>query len=404
MKILMLIDRKYPTDHVFLEEVYSKIFSEKGHEVVWVMKSQKPIKTRRETKWNNNRVIVVPTRFPGIIEYVFQIFSLLFLFNLAKKERFDIIQVRNDPVMGILSYFIAKRCGAKFVVQLSHLKAEENEIFAELGMYGSKIKNLLIAKIEKTLRQLMLKKADFVFPISDEMKIYFSELGIDKKKMVSIPLGVSQSISPSKISASKLKQKLGLGNEVVFIYLGTLIKTRKLELMMWSFVELKKKQENVKLLIVGSGKEEEDIQDLQRLVISLDLQKNVIFTGQVPRQEVPKYLKLADVGLSPIPFNKVFKRSSITKLGEYMNMELPVVTTKYPEQEKLTCESKAGYCVDYTIEEFTKALLKMVDIGKKKRVAMGKRGRQYIRKERNMANLAKLVEQRYLILAPGDLT
>ena len=30
MKILMLIDQKYPTDHAFLEEVYSKIFRKKG--------------------------------------------------------------------------------------------------------------------------------------------------------------------------------------------------------------------------------------------------------------------------------------------------------------------------------------------------------------------------------------
>ena len=40
MRILMLTDIMYPTDHVFLEEVYSKIFREKGHTIHWVMTSK----------------------------------------------------------------------------------------------------------------------------------------------------------------------------------------------------------------------------------------------------------------------------------------------------------------------------------------------------------------------------
>ena len=65
----MLVDQKYPTDHVFLEEVYSKIFRRRGHEIVWVMKSKKPSREIDIKYWNNNKVFVLPTRKNILADY-----------------------------------------------------------------------------------------------------------------------------------------------------------------------------------------------------------------------------------------------------------------------------------------------------------------------------------------------
>lgn len=391
----MLVDQKYPTHHVFLEEVYSKIFYEKGHEVVWVMKSGSKIGKRQVKRWNQNKVYVIPSRFSGILEYVFQIFDLLFLIDVCKRERFDIIQVRNDIVMGHFARLLAWFYGAKFVVQLSHLKAEETLIFAKRGIYGNKFVNYIIGYFEMVCRNVMLRSADLVFPISYEMKKYFARFGVKNRRMVAMPLGVDLRIDPKNYNCSDLIEKYDVGSEIVLVYIGTLSKSRHLDKVVRAMKLLKDDGIKFKLFFVGSGKDERDADDLRKFSFSFDLSSEVVFVGKVARSEVPRYIKMADIGLSPVPLNKVFKRSSITKLGEYMNMGIPCVATKFPEQEKLMLESECGYCVDYRVEDFYLAVKKMVLDGSKKRREMGLRGRVYIRDKRNLNKLGFEVENAY---------
>ena len=109
IKILFMIDRKYPTDHVFLEEVYAKILSKQKFEITWLMKSKKRIEKRKKAWWHGNKVIVIPSRGNGLTEYLYQIIDLLKLKTIVSKEKFDIIQVRNDPIMGLIANYFSKK-------------------------------------------------------------------------------------------------------------------------------------------------------------------------------------------------------------------------------------------------------------------------------------------------------
>ncbi|MBT7296213.1 hypothetical protein HN836_01020, partial [Candidatus Woesearchaeota archaeon] len=274
IKILFMIDRKYPTDHVFLEEVYAKILSKQKFEITWLMKSKKRIEKRKKAWWHGNKVIVIPSRGNGLTEYLYQIIDLLKLKTIVSKEKFDIIQVRNDPIMGLIANYFSKKNSAKFVVQLSHLKAEETINFAKKGFYGNKIKNLLVGTIEKFLRQQMLKRADLIFPISQEMKIYFKDLNI-KKPMIPLQLCVIKKVKVEMKKIELIKKRYNLKNSTVFIYLGTLSRSRELEKMIQAFSIVHNNKQKTKMIIVGEGKEPNDLEFLKKIVKKLNLEDSI---------------------------------------------------------------------------------------------------------------------------------
>lgn len=57
MRILILTDLNYPCDHAFLEEIYTKRFPSREHNVSWIMRSQQLGNTT--TTWNNSNVFTL---------------------------------------------------------------------------------------------------------------------------------------------------------------------------------------------------------------------------------------------------------------------------------------------------------------------------------------------------------
>ena len=187
--------------------------------------------------------------------------------------------------------------------------------------------------------------------------------------------------------------KYNLKSGKTLIYLGTLIKTRDPFFLFKIIKNLIKEDPEIKLLVVGEGKNPEDMIDYKKYVEVNQLQNNVVFTGRVPRKEVPSYLAAADIGISQFPPNPILKMNSPIKLMEYMNAGLPVVANNYnPEQQNIIKASQGGFCVDYTIKDFCEAILVLIK-NQKKGKQMGKNGQIYIRKERNYNKLAQKAEE-----------
>lgn len=82
------------------------------------------------------------------------------------------------------------------------------------------------------------------------------------------------------------------------------------------------------------GKADIDTTELRRL-------PNVHFTGQVPYEELPRYLKCFDIGMVPFVVNELTLASNPLKMREYLAAGLPVVSTALPEAARLA--SRTGF-------------------------------------------------------------
>ncbi|MBT3940963.1 glycosyltransferase family 4 protein [Candidatus Woesearchaeota archaeon] len=394
MKILMLVDQKYPTEHVFLEEVYTKIFKEKGHEIIWVMLSEQVDRLTVKT-WNKNKVYVIPTKPNLLSEYLNLTVTLHNLTHTFVNQKFDLVFVRNDPIMGLYASHLANKLNIPFVYKLSHLKSDETIYFAKKGLYGNQLTNYIAGTLSLKLRNHVLKKADLVFAMSDTMRNYLVKTKLRSSKTFSLPSGADTNLKPNKLAVKQIQKKYNLTGKTL-VYLGTLIKSRNPYFMFDVVSKLTQKHPDLKLMVVGAGLNRQDIVDYKKYVRKLGIKDNVVFTGRVPRKQVQNYLTAADIGLTYLPPVFIFKMNSLLKLVDYMNASLPVVCNNFnDEQRKIVNKTKCGLCVNHDVDSFSDAIDQLLR-SKRQRTAMGKRGKTFVNAERRLAHLADYVENKLL--------
>jgi glycosyltransferase involved in cell wall biosynthesis len=92
-----------------------------------------------------------------------------------------------------------------------------------------------------------------------------------------------------------------------------------------SFAELVSKETSTKLLLIGGGEQEGE---LRKLVVSLGISEQVIFTGFVSYDDLPNYLALSTVAINPLEISQVASIAFPNKVLQYLATGIPVVSTR----------------------------------------------------------------------------
>ena len=91
-----------------------------------------------------------------------------------------------------------------------------------------------------------------------------------------------------------------------------------------------------------------------------------------------RYVRAAELGLSPFARSYLLDSASPTKVPEYLALGLPVVCNDNPDQQTIIEKTGAGRCVPYTAPDFARAVIEILRLNDKERQAMAERGRDYI--------------------------
>lgn len=405
-KCLFLCADVFPPLYPFLGKVFNEQLRTYGLRFVWVMYATEDIVVK-ETNWDGAPVILIPKPQPQNTTELLKTYwqylkDLKRAVYIALKHYgpFFMVQVRNDPAMAYIAWQLKKKFKMRFVYQLSHLKEEQLMMYAQMRIYGSPIKNLLQGRIGVSMRNFFLRRADLVFPISEKMKETLASYGVPVERMVPLPEGVDSSIDLKVVDkeAKAIREKLGLEGKKVLIYVGTMNRFRQLDFLLKAFKLVLQAHPNVHLLMVGAGKEPQDLEWLKRQASELDIEQNITFTGWITRKMVPAYIQASDIGTSPIPPNKIFLNSSPIKILEYLALETPVVATDIPEQKTIIEQSGGGVCVPWDVERYADAINNLLNLPRTERRAMGKRGRDWVQKKRDFSVLARKILEAYNVL------
>jgi len=403
VSVLFFCAETFPPVYAFLQKVFNGYVREAGYRMVWVMPS---VDTERvqQVDWDGSPVVLIPKLRPkGLVNILegywrhLQYIRTAAQIALERYGPFDLVQVRDDPAMAWVAWRLAKKWKVPFVYQLSHLKEEETILYAKMEIYGSPLKNLIQGKVGLLLRNFLLKRADLVLPISEQMKETLAGYGVPRDRMVPLPEGVDTSTDPESLNAEaqRLRPELGLEGKKVLIYVGTMNRFRQLDFLLEVFREVLRQHPNAHLLMVGGGKRQDDLVFLKKKAKELGIVDHVTFTGFVPRERVPVYIRASDVGLSPFSPNPVLINNSPIKPLEYLALEIPVVGSDIPDQKKVIGESRGGIWASHERQAFVDAINSLLKLSPQERKAMGKRGREYVQKKRDFKVLAEMVLQTY---------
>lgn len=393
LRILVVPAKPWPCDHPMLEAVFAKILPARGHRVEWVMWTDRTDGVN--ATWHDSLVHLTPLRTGSAVAVANRWYRLLMrMYRVARSEDFDMIQVRNSSAAGLAAVAIRRATGIPFAFQVSFPVAEWTTEAARRGDVRAPALRRIAAGVQRALRKRLVRRADLVLAISDRMRDELVRDGAPANRIVVIPLGTEDPPEPDARAVGSLRSELGLGDGPVILYVGSISPQRELGFLVHVAANLVEAHPDARWVLLGPSLNGED-ERLRREVDRAGLADRFDIHGAVPRSEVPTYLALSSLTVSPIPLVPIYLVSSPSKTVESLAAGRPVVATAIPDQQTVVGESGGGLIVPYRPDAFADAISALLS-DPQRRGAMGAAGRNWVREHRSYEGLATTLELAYV--------
>ena len=397
-RLLFISSDKFPPFRVDVAVLFGKELVNRNYQIHWLLQSERNCKHSYQTKWKGGRVWVGATdngtsRWRRLRKHLYNTLNQLRVVPLARINKYDIIQVKDEFISAVPAIIAAKRSNSKFVYWLSYPIPEASIQRAKDGTARYPFLYFIRGLIFKLLLyRVIMSLADHIFVQSEQMKKDVLAMGIPEHKLTPVPMGVEIEKIPYRESRNF---QITTGQEKKVLYLGTLVKVRRIDFLIRVFARVSQRVVDSKLYLVGSGEDPSDEQLLLDEAKHLGIEESLIISGFLPMQEAWDYVHQADVCVSPFCPTFILNSTSPTKLIEYMAMGKAVVGNDHPEQRLVLAESGAGLCVPYDEKAFAAAVVELLNDPDRAR-EMGRKGREYVEKHRSYNIIADIVEREYM--------
>jgi len=186
-------------------------------------------------------------------------------------------------------------------------------------LWGYKSSESLFATLHEALASIIVQNANIVTAASYELANYLKRLSKRNVYVLNNSVDCINVFNPDLYSFNR--EKFSISKEkLVIIYSGTISKSKGVHNIVRVAENIPKDLlKELLFLVVGDGPY---LNEMKINVKKLGLSNSFYFTGFVSREEIPKYLKIANLGIvSPSPI-----RGGLIKLAEYMAMRIiPIV-------------------------------------------------------------------------------
>ena len=380
-RVLVLSDRRYPTDHSFLEGVLALRLPPRGFRLLWVMQSAAPAQGIRVRRWHGTPVVVLPRRSGGGFLHLLHdrtslLLRMLLLLPRLRRWRPQVVFVRNEPVYQLAAWG-GRLAGGRSVFQLSHFKDDEllQRAADDRGRAAWGVR--LQGGVARRIRRWLTGRSRRVLAISPAMAEVLMAEGVDRGVLETFPLGIDPAAGEDDgIRAAPV------GEAPYLIQVGTLTAVRRPIVIVEGFRRLTAEWPDLHLVFLGGGHSRRDEEALVARVAALGLAERVHFHPPVPRREVGRFLRGARFALSLVAPDGILRTISPTKLMESLVAGVPVLASRgIPEQEGILAASGGGMLVEFTAEGIAEGMRRMLAAPDLE--AMGLRGRAWILAHRN---------------------
>jgi glycosyltransferase involved in cell wall biosynthesis len=266
-----------------------------------------------------------------------------FFFLLRNADRYDVMVVHSAKLLPIPAIAIARIANKKCIVKIDTaadlVEAISNATLKRMGVSSA----ATLVGLWRRFRAELLRRADCIIAISDEIHRGLLGLGVDAQRIRLIPNGTDMTcFRPVSVGErDRLRERLHLPTDrVLVIYTGRLTAAKGLMELAEAWKEVAARWADVHLVVVGTGRYSHDDCEpaLREVIARYELQNTVTFTGEV--SNVHEFLQAADLFVLP-SYSEGFSLS----LLEAMACGLPVVSTRVGSAPETIVEQDNGLLV-----------------------------------------------------------
>lgn len=336
---------------------YQRIMHMAGNYELFLITKESPL-LKKELPASSH-LIFWPVKNKNI--YLDRILSFLFAFvqtiQLYRKHKFDIIYTGAN-----FSYFLGLifKCifPIKWIVDI-----EEHPEF-QRGSCGTKGKLLSAQTVYYNARLFflrhILKYADLVVVqgINAEEglpKRIIECFHVDQNKLLPLPIGIDLANTSPQNSGQRDQH-----NGFRVIYSGYLSRWRGIDNLLLSIADLKDKIPNLKLILLGPYKDNNEKRYLKKIIENSHLDGEIDYKGYVPHEMSLSLIQSSDICICPFPKNDVFEQAYSLKIPEYLAMGKAVVATNLECIRAYIKNEENGLLIDSNSpDELANAILRL---------------------------------------------
>lgn len=258
-----------------------------GHEVYVVTINSESFCYKEE-----ENILKVPGIPCGIFDYRISGVYPLKALKIIKKWNLDVIHTHTEFSIGTFARLISKQYNIP-LVHTYHTMYEEYIYYITKG-YFSKASKKLVEYLTLFLCDKLVE--ELIVPTKKTYDLFKEKYKV-KRNVNIIPTGIDvsrfykENIDKEKVNELRRDLKLTRFNFNI-LYVGRIAKEKSIDFLINNFKDIVKKIPRAKLIIVGDGP---DMKELIDLVDKNKLNRNCLFTGKVPWNEVPLYYMLSSV-------------------------------------------------------------------------------------------------------------
>ena len=246
------------------------------------------------------------------------------------------------------------------------------------------MKNRRILAMFYRLERWLYAGADHIVTVGDGYWEDLVDKGVPRSKLTIIPNGVDRDVFWPRDATETLAQ-FGIRDRFTCAYVGTIGMASGLDVVIEAAEKLHDRGcDDIAFLLVGDGAERERLEQTAN-ERGLD---NLIFTGLLPKEQMPEVLAATDVCLVHLRKVDLFKRVMPSKIFEIAAMEKPIILGVEGHAAAFVQTANAGICIEpENAEELVRAVCLLAS-DSARCDEYGRSGHEYVMQHHDRAILA----------------
>ncbi len=305
--------------------------------------------------YRKNLIIRLPLFWPKWLPLVWR------LWRVARREKVDAILVGQVLPVGTVAFLVKKISGIPYFV----------------SCHGMDILMPQKSSRKKKLLNKILEQAGGIIANSQFTKNELIKLGVPENKITVVYPSLGTNCE-STIPIDEIKRKYHLGDKKILLTVGRLVKRKGHDKVIEALSKILEHVPEVVYVIVGDGPEREK---LQATSYKLQVQDNILFTGEISEEEKMAFYQLCDIfvmvprqiGPDVEGFGTVFLEAN--QYGK------PTVAGRSGGVAEAVIDGVTGIVVNpIDTQQIARAVIKLLtdqDLAKK----LGEQGRKRVREE-----------------------
>ncbi len=246
--------------------------------------------------------------------------------NLMARHRYDVVHAVEESAF--LALWIKKRFRCRLIYDM------DSHISDQLRYTGFLSSGPLLNLVQR-LEKAACRQADLVITVCPSLTAIARHIAPEARVVQIEDAPLQAAFREDTEGAERLRGELGIGDRPAVVYTGNLESYQGVDLLIRAARQVVEKIPEVCFVIVGG--EPYQVSALEKLARQLELQGNVIFTGKRPLEEMPAFMTLATLLVSP----RIAGENTALKLYTYMQSGRPIVATRLPTHTQVLDDSCA---------------------------------------------------------------